>query len=107
MSEDTYRPITITPDNGPMLDIAAAIELAAVNSRRPDSAHWTELQLLKTRAGAYVCVEYGHSIIDHQHTRTQAGLAGTIEQVIDFFGQRWLAKKLYEEAGIDLIIKVA
>lgn len=107
MPEDLYQPVVINPDDGPALDIEAAKVLAAVNSRRPASKQWTELKLYKTRGGEYVCVQIGHTLVDRQRIKTTATRATTEAQIIEFFGQRWLAKLLYSKAGINATVKVA
>lgn len=67
---------------------------------------WTELALYKTTGGKFVC---------HQVTRTRwrderdvfiGKVCESLSEVKDFFGSGWVAKKLYEDSGLDFSVDV-
>ncbi len=62
---------------------------------------WTRLKLFKTSSGKYVCHQVGVTCIKGERNRHSADVCESIEQVKDFFGHRWLAKELYDEAAIE------
>lgn len=51
--------------------------------------------------GKYVCHQIGYSSWVNERTRYSGRVCETVEEVIEFFGHRWLAKDLYEEAKIE------
>lgn len=59
-----------------------------------------ELRLYRTAGGAYVC--HHHVLNQWQGARNsnRAAVVSTEAGVIEFFGHDWLAKELYDEAGI-------
>lgn len=85
-------------------------ELIGSASSSPNNAHsnysretgrWTELNLYKTAGGKFVCHSIGRTQWQGEHDRYSAQVCETESEVVDFFGTGWLAKELYEDAGID------
>jgi hypothetical protein len=70
------------------------------------SGRWTELDLYKTKSGKYVCHQIGKTIWEGEHDRYEGKVCENEKEIIDFFGQGWLAKELYEVAGIDNSIEI-
>jgi len=66
----------------------------------------TVLTLYKTRAGKFVAVQKNLSDMTGERTITKAVVVDTEQEVIDFFGHRWLAKRLYDMAHIQAIEKI-
>jgi hypothetical protein len=64
----------------------------------------TTLRLYKTRGGKYVCQSAGYTQWQGEKDRYKAKVCDTQAAVIEFFGHGWLAKILYDEAGIDDVI---
>lgn len=106
--------ITIEIDNAP--DIRFSGELVAKASSSDDQAmgrhysgqtgRWTELYLYRTAGGRYVCHQIGRTRWQGERDRHSGAVCDTLEEVIEFFGHRWLAKELYAEAGIDAALTV-
>ena len=62
---------------------------------------WTDLCLYRTRAGKLVVERINCTEWEHEHDRFEGAVLETYAEVIEFFGQDWLAKELYQEANID------
>ena len=73
-------------------------------SGHPD--RWTKLYLYKTKGGKFVCHQIDRTIYDNNRGRLSGKVCETPEEVKEFFGYRWLAKELYDEAGIDYSVEV-
>jgi hypothetical protein len=65
------------------------------------TGRWTELALYQTKGGKYICASIGRTQWQGEHDRYTAKVCDTEAAVIEFFGHGWLAKRLYDEAGID------
>ena len=63
--------------------------------------------LYKTQGGKYICRRIDCTARDDERDCYSAKVCDTLDQVKDFFGYDWLAKDLYEEAGIDDSVAVA
>lgn len=64
------------------------------------TGRWTELAIYKTKGGKYICHQVGRTRWQGERDRFSGKVCETLEEVIEFFGHRWLAKELYEDAGI-------
>lgn len=91
-------------DQGPKIAFSGAL-VAEVASQR-DRGRWTELALYRTEAGRYICHTIGRTQRPGEHDRYSGQVCETEAEVIEFFGQRWLAKKLYDQAGIVNLVEV-
>lgn len=65
------------------------------------TGRWSELRLYRSRGGKLICEQIGHTQWQGEHTRYSGAVCSTDAEVIAFFGLGWLAKELYDEAGID------
>lgn len=90
-------------------------EVVASAESSPDTAHpsfsrstgrWTELTLYRTKGGKFVCHELGGTQWQGEHNRHRAAVCEDEEAVIEFFGTGWLAKELYDDAGMDCAVNV-
>lgn len=70
------------------------------------TGRWTELHLYKTGGGNFICHQIGRTQWVGERDRFSGKACGTLEEVKEFFGHRWLAKDLYYKAGIDDVIEV-
>jgi hypothetical protein len=70
------------------------------------TGRWTELRLYKTKSGKYICSCVGRTRWQGEHDRFSGSVCDSIDEVISFFGNGWLAKELYEEAKIDASIEI-
>lgn len=70
------------------------------------SGRWTELTLYSTQSGGYVCYMVGCSSWPNERDIITDLSCDTLDEVIGFFGHRWLAKELYAIAGIDDVIDI-
>lgn len=77
--------------------------LANVNSRLiENSSIWKELSLYRTESGKLVCQQINHG----KEKVFRGEICSTMNDVMDFFGHRWLTKMLYNKAGIDDSLRV-
>ena len=77
---------------------------AAGSNYSGSTGRWTELRLYKTAGGKYICSSIGRTRWQGERDRFSGCVCETIDDVIAFFGNGWLAKDLYEEADIDASI---
>lgn len=97
--------ITLAVDNEPNIRFTGEC-IAAVESSDDRPGRWTELKLFKTSSDKYVCQQVGVTCYQGERNRYSGVVCETTEEVIEFFGHRWLAKELYEDAGIDDAVNV-
>lgn len=96
----------VASDNSPNLRFKGSVIGFASSHTFNNDVRWTELRLCKTTGGKFVCEIIGQTRWQDERTRCKAEVCETIEQVKAFFGYGWLAKELYEDAGIDAAIEV-
>lgn len=65
------------------------------------TGRWSELRLYRSRGGKLICEQIGKTQWIGEHDRCSGAVCDTEAEVIAFFGLGWLAKELYDEAGID------
>ncbi len=99
--------ITVTRDNDKDLCFKGEL-IAEVSSFRRGSndTNWTELNLYRTSAGKYIAEEIGRTRRMNQHDRHAATVCDSTAEVIDALGTGWLAKQVYESAGISCVERV-
>ena len=106
--------ITLRIDNAPNIrftgemvaSVASSDDMSAGSSYSGDRGRWTELILYKTKGGNFICHEIGHTRQQGERNRFKGKVCETLGEVKEFFGYRWLAKKLYIEAEIDDAVEV-
>lgn len=79
---------------------------AAGSSYSGKTGRWTELFLYKTQGGKYICHQIGRTCWDGERDRYSGKVCDSTNEVIEFFGQGWLAKALYFEAKIENVLEV-
>ena len=72
----------------------------------PRNIRWTEISLYKTQGGTWIAQTVGRTLWQGEHDRHSVVMADTDEDLIDRLGTGWLAKEVYEEAGIDTAVNV-
>lgn len=95
--------ITVKNDNAPDLRFTGEL-MATASSRSNDTTRWTELELYKTQTGKFVCSEIGYTQWQGERDHYKAKACNSVEEVTQFFGHGWLAKRLYERANLDTAI---
>ena len=103
-----YKRVTVVRDKD--TDIAfEGFLMGEVSSQdfNPGIARWTLLAVYLTRGGKYICEQIGCSSVEGETDRCSGHVAGSIDEVIEYFGAGWLAKELYAAAGINAITYVA
>lgn len=95
---------TLIIDNEPNLRFNGEC-IANVESSE-QSGRWTELALYRTKGGKFVCHQIGYTQWVGERNRFSGHACETLEDVKAFFGHRWLAKELYESAGIPDFVEV-
>ena len=111
---DTMETFTIYVDNQPNIRFTGELVASASSSEdrasgsrwSGDTGRWTELELYKTKGGKYVCQQIGRTRWQGERTRYSGKVCETLDEVFDFFGHRWLAKDLYDDAGLDATIDI-
>lgn len=78
--------------------------MATASSRDNNTTRWTELELYKTQTGKFVCSEIGYTQWQGERDHYKAKACNSVEEVTQFFGHGWLAKRLYETANLDTAI---
>lgn len=68
-----------------------------------EMSRWTELKLHLTASGKYVCSEIVLTTFPGEMDRHTVKIFTTKAEVVKFFGYGWLAKELYDAAGIEYI----
>ena len=108
--EDEYREIKLVRDGS--RDLKFRGKLLAKVETSPNNAHssysgstgiWAELTLYEAKNGKYICHWYHGTLWEGMSDRSEAMVCDTPDQVFDFFGARDIAKRLYEEAGLDFV----
>lgn len=105
---------TLKVDNAPRIRFSGELIASASSSdnRAMGSSYsgvtgrWTELELYKTKGGKFVCHTIERTRWQGERDRCSGKVCDTIDDVIEFFGQDWLAQELYDEAKIDNAIEV-
>ncbi|HEY8159123.1 MAG TPA: hypothetical protein VIF10_10525 [Methylobacter sp.] len=67
---------------------------------------WTELAVYRTKAGKYICEQKDYTRWQGEQDSYQGAICESADQVVEFFGNDWLAKELYESAEIDDAVEV-
>lgn len=107
-TENDMKTITLRNDNAP--DVRFTGELMAEVASNPNNAsgyysghtgRWTELELYRTAGGRFVGRSVGRTQWQGEHDRHKVEVCDDVAGVVKFFGHGWLAKDLYEAAGID------
>lgn len=109
INENSNMVFTLEIDNAPSLRFtgervasAAGYDNQAMGSSSSALyCRWTELELYKTVEGKFICHQVGRTRWIGERDRFSGKVCDTVDEVIDFFGHGWLAKELYEDAGID------
>jgi len=103
LKRDNERDLQFT---GVLIASASSSANNASSSYSGSTGRWTELFLYKTKGGKFVCKSVGRTQWEGEHDRHKAEVCADVECVCDFFGSSWLAKELYENAGIDCVESV-
>ncbi len=110
MNDETEKQLEYTIRRDGERDIKfTGIKLASTSSSNNTASsyysgqvgRWAKLALYKTQGGKYVCESIGYTQWQGEHNRHKAAICETEQQVCEFFGNGWLAKDLFAEAGID------
>lgn len=89
--------------NGELLAAVESSHNNASTSYSGATGRWQELRLYRTTVGRYVCEQVDNTLWQGERDRTSATVVDTVDEVAAFFGQGWLAKDLYAEAGIEVV----
>lgn len=112
--EDSDMVITLEIDNAPSIRFSGQLVARTSSSDDPamggnysgQTARWAVLALYKTKSGKFVCHQIGRTRWVGERDRYSGKVCDTLAEVKEFFGHRWLAKDLYDAAGIDDAIEV-
>lgn len=92
------RPIKFT---GELLAEVESSQNNASPSYSGSPGSWEELKIYKTVKGAYVCQRNDNTAWQGGRDVIEVVVTKDLDEVIEFFGLGWLAKELYDEAGIE------
>lgn len=115
LDEDSeMETFTLDIDNAPKIrftgeligSAASSDNQAMGSSYSGQTGRWTELCLYKTKGGKYICHQIGCTRWEGERARYSGEVCETLDDVKTFFGHRWLAKELYDDAGIDYAVDV-
>jgi hypothetical protein len=84
----------------------SSADQASGSSYSGSSGRWKKLTLYKTVGGKFICESVDCTQWQGEHDRFRGAICDTKDQVIEFFGSNWLAKELYDSAGIDSAIEI-
>jgi len=96
-------------------DIVFTGELIGSAETSPDTARsnysgsngrWQELELYRTQSSKLICQRMDRTQWQGERDHYEAKVCANEAEVIEFFGTGNLAKKLYEDAGIDCVEEV-
>ncbi len=99
--EREMQDYTIVRDND--RDLRFTGEIVATVASPEKTGRWTELTLYRTAAGKYVAQEVGRTKWEREHDRYAATVCETQSDVLAAFGTGWLAKQMYDAAGIECV----
>jgi hypothetical protein len=74
---------------------------ASGSSYSGQAGRWQVLALYKTEGGKLICERIDRTCWQGERDSHAAKVCTDNNEVIDFFGHDWLAKDLYDEAGIN------
>ena len=98
------KAISLRQDNGPDISFYGE-KIAEVDSRDykrgPSQERWTEMVMYKTGSGKMVVSISGRSKVHGEVDRLKVKVCETREDLFDQVGFSYLAKSLYEQAGIN------
>ena len=81
--------------------------LAEASSYRHDNnTRWTELALYKTSGGKYICEVRARTIWQGERDFIRADAVADEAAVVDYFEPSWVARMLFDAAGIDDAVEV-
>lgn len=95
--------ITLENDHGRDVRFTGE-EIASASSHHyegPSNTRWTELTLYRTDSGRLICGEVGLTCWQGESDRHTVHVCADEAALIESVGTGWLAKELYDEAGID------
>lgn len=97
----THTLYTLARDEGPDVRFQGE-RIAHVSSRRPDNDdRWTELSLYRSTGGKLIAHQVGRTIWQGEHDRHAVFVCEGVSELTRYLGYGWLAKSLYEAAGVD------
>lgn len=91
---------------GELIGSAESSDDRAMSGFSGETGRWTELAIYRSKGGKYVCHQIGRTRWEGERDRYSGKVCESVDDVIEFFGHRWLAKELYDEAGIDDAVEV-
>lgn len=93
--------------NGELLaKVSSSDNNASGSSYSGQTGRWQVLALYKTEGGKLICERIDRTRWQGERDGHAAKVCTDHKQVIEFFGHGWLAKDLYDEAGINAAEKV-
>ena len=104
----------IDRDNGASLSftgellakVSSSDNNASGSSYSGQTGRWQVLALYKTEASKYICQRIDRTRWQGERDSRHTKVCTNNNEVIEFFGHNWLAKDLYDKAGIKDIEEV-
>lgn len=91
----------IERDNGKALRFKGTLLATASSHRDNCYGRWTYLELYRTAKGKYIAVSQAITQWEGESNIINSEVFETEKEVMDFFGDGWLARKIYSDAGFD------
>lgn len=102
VERDDDRNITFT---GELIASASSSDDRAMGSSYSGSTgRWQVLKLYKSKSGKFIAQRINRTRWQGERDTYEAAVCSSNEEIIEFFGSGWLAKELFDEAGIDAAI---
>lgn len=84
-----------------MSSVASSPDRSSGSSYSGSVGRWTMLKLYRTEAGKMICSRVENTQWQGERDSYAGAVCCNESEVCEFFGYGWLAKELYEDAGID------
>lgn len=102
VERDDDRNITFT---GELIASASSSDDRAMGSSYSGSTgRWQVLKLYKSKSGKFIAQRINRTRWQGERDTYEAAVCSSNDEIIEFFGSGWLAKELFDEAGIDAAI---
>ncbi len=93
--------VRITPTDGRPAVVFEGLLVASVDTQRPNSGRWTEIDIFRTRRGRYVIAQIGVSTIPGDQCFCSIEVSKSLQAISEHLGYSKLAAKIYANLNIE------
>lgn len=98
VQRDNAKDLTFTGEL--LAKVSSSDNNASGSSYSGQTGRWQVLSLYRTKSGKFVCQRIDRTRWQGERDSYSAAVCEDHSQVVEFFGSGWLAKDLYDEAGV-------